>query len=476
MASSNRAERIELLYKALKKHYKPVPEVTDRKVLDHLLYACCLEDASYEAADEAFAKLQQTYFDANEIRVTTIAELSESLTSLPKATAAANRIKKSLQALFEVRFSFDIEDLKKANLGKAVEEIGGWQGITKFVLAYVTQHAFGGHAIPVDTITLSVCSSLDLINVSEWGKGSLPGAERAIPKQKGIEFSALLHQFAVEYDVDFKHPIVAAVFKEMGVPVKAKSTAPTIETASAPPPAPLPEIKGAAPKESAASTAAKAKATEAAAASKAAKASPADKAEPSKDSVSSASKKQSTKEPAIDKAAMDKQSTAPKLATKPVSPAPLTVPTKSTTKSSSKDKPEAAPANTKGGAVKQVAAKSTPVKSAPAKAAPPKTAAVDKAEKPADKDKDSKSTAKAAPAKKAETPKAEAAKAAPKKATPAKPSSSKSAPEKESKSTKNVASKTPAAKPPAKKPATTPKPAAKKLPVRPATTKKTKPR
>jgi len=235
MASSNRADRFDHLYKALRKHYKSIVDPTERRVLDCLLYACCLEDASHEAADEAFAKLQQTYFDANEIRVTTVAELSESLTSLPKASAAAGRLKKSLQSLFEARYSFDIDDLKKANLGKAIEEVTAWEGTSKFVMSYVTQHAFGGHSIPVDNQILSVCVALELLTTIEANKGVLPGIERAIPKNKGLEFASLLHQFAVEYTTDFHHPIVNSVFKEMGVANKVRVTF------VAPPPAKEPE-------------------------------------------------------------------------------------------------------------------------------------------------------------------------------------------------------------------------------------------
>ncbi len=186
MASTQRADRFEHLHKALKKHYKPVTPPSDRKVLDHLMYACCLEDATYEAADEAFAKLQQAYFDSNELRVTTVAELSESLTSLPKASAAAARIKKSLQSMFEARYSFDIDDLKKANLGKAVDEITAWQGMSKYVIAYLTQHALGGHAIPVGQTILDVCHTLELVTHAEVEKVLLPGVERAIAKSKGL--------------------------------------------------------------------------------------------------------------------------------------------------------------------------------------------------------------------------------------------------------------------------------------------------
>lgn len=245
MASTQRADRFEQLYKALKKHYKPVTPPSDRKVLDHLMYACCLEDATYEAADEAFAKLQQAYFDSNELRVTTVAELSESLTSLPKASAAAARIKKSLQSMFEARYSFDIDDLKKANLGKAVDEITAWQGMSKYVIAYLTQHALGGHAIPVSQTVLDVCHTLDLVTYAEIEKVVLPGVERAIAKSKGVEFASLLHQFAVDYSVNYKHPLVAAVFKDLGLATKPKAPPPPPPPSKpAPKPAAKPEVKG----------------------------------------------------------------------------------------------------------------------------------------------------------------------------------------------------------------------------------------
>ena len=83
MTSPNRSAIINKILKVLRKHYKPVAAHPDRTVLDHLLYACCLENTRYETADEAFAKVQQSYFDLNEVRVTTISELSEALDVMP---------------------------------------------------------------------------------------------------------------------------------------------------------------------------------------------------------------------------------------------------------------------------------------------------------------------------------------------------------------------------------------------------------
>lgn len=222
---SNRAAKYEQLHKSLKKHYKPIPEPGERSVLEHLVYACCLEDARFEQADEAFAKLQQAYFDWNEVRVTTVIELGEALGSLPNPTQAGHRIKRCLQAMFEGRYQYDIEDMKKANLSKATDELTSWKGVTPFVLAYVSQNALGGHFIPVDTTTLETLVQADVITESEAEKKSLPGIERAITKTKGTEFSTLLHQFAVEFQHNPKNATALLVFKDLGVTPKAKPKA-----------------------------------------------------------------------------------------------------------------------------------------------------------------------------------------------------------------------------------------------------------
>ncbi len=147
--STNRTALLTKIHKVLKKHYKPIAPPADRSVLEHLLYACCLENARFEAADEAFAKLKEMYFDLNEIRVTTVTEIAEGMSGIPDGAAAAQRVKRALQSVFETNYSFDLEPLRKQNLGKAEKDLEKIQGTSPFVRAYVTQNALGGHSIPV---------------------------------------------------------------------------------------------------------------------------------------------------------------------------------------------------------------------------------------------------------------------------------------------------------------------------------------
>jgi endonuclease-3 len=199
MSTPNRAALLTKVQKVLKKHYKPYDPPAERTVLQHMLYACCLENARFDAADEAFAKLCETYFDWNEIRVTTVTELSEVISSLPDAQAAAQRIKRALQSVFEANYSFDLEPLKKQNLGKSEKDLEKIHGTTPFIRAYIAQNGLGGHSIPVSTGSVELLYAVGAINDAEADKQIVPGMERAIPKNKGVEFGSLLQQAGADF-------------------------------------------------------------------------------------------------------------------------------------------------------------------------------------------------------------------------------------------------------------------------------------
>ena len=78
MSAKNRADLINKLYKVAKKEYDFIKPPSNRTVFENMLYGCCLENSTFEAADEAFAKLQENFCDWNEVRVTTLDELAES--------------------------------------------------------------------------------------------------------------------------------------------------------------------------------------------------------------------------------------------------------------------------------------------------------------------------------------------------------------------------------------------------------------
>jgi len=198
MATPSRSTLIARTIKVLKKHFKPVAPPKDRSLFEHLLFACLLEDSPQESAEQVFHTLKQDYFGWNEVRVSTIRELTDVLKPLVNPAESAARLKQSLHAVFESVYEFDIETLKKQNIGQAAKQLQKYNGTTPFAVAYVTQHALGGHAIPLNRGALITLHTVGVISDDEYAKGVVPGLERAVPKSKGAEISSLLHQLGVE--------------------------------------------------------------------------------------------------------------------------------------------------------------------------------------------------------------------------------------------------------------------------------------
>lgn len=198
MAAPSRTTLINRTIKVLKKYYKPVLPTKERSLLEHLLYACLLENSPPEAADQVFETLQKDYFDWNEVRVSTVSELAEVTKPLVDPGGSATRLKQTLHSVFEAIYQFDLETLKKQNIGQAVKQLHKYIGTTPFAVSYVTQMALGGHSIPVNHGLLTSLHVIGVITDSEAQKGVVPGLERAVPKRKGIEYGMLLHQLGVE--------------------------------------------------------------------------------------------------------------------------------------------------------------------------------------------------------------------------------------------------------------------------------------
>ncbi len=208
MATPTRTQLLTKLQKVLKQNYKTVLPDMGRSVLEQALFACCLENAGYEAAEKAFARLGENYFDLNEVRVTTVAELAESLQQLPNPTRAALSLRRVLQSVFESTYSFSLDHAKKGAIANGIKVLQGLQGVPEFVTSFVVSTGLGGHAIPLDDGALAVLWLSGLITQEEYDARSVPWLERAIPKKAGGEFTSLLHQFGAELLSNIHSPSV----------------------------------------------------------------------------------------------------------------------------------------------------------------------------------------------------------------------------------------------------------------------------
>jgi endonuclease-3 len=168
-----------------------------RPVLEQFLYALCREGTTREKADRAFRSLRESFFDWNEIRVSSIREVASALQDLPRPDHRAQRIISFLQEVFETTYSFDLEGLHKKGLKEAAKKLDRFEAANDYCVSWVIQKSLGGHAVPVDVPTLRVVRRLGLVESDQTDIEAVrTSLEHQIPKAKGPAFTDLVSKLA----------------------------------------------------------------------------------------------------------------------------------------------------------------------------------------------------------------------------------------------------------------------------------------
>ncbi|QEL14546.1 endonuclease III domain-containing protein [Limnoglobus roseus] len=200
LAIMNKQDLLTKSIKVLDKKFPPAADPVARPVLEEVLYAVVREGTTTEQANAVFAKMKGTFFDWNEVRVSTVPEIADAIAGVPDASRKAQRINEILHYVFEMYYSFELTDLDKKGLKQAGKQLGRFTGMTDFGVAWVIQRALGGHAIPLDEPTIRALRRLGIIE----GEGEVEDLEAVrtslehyIPKSSGPTFTDRFSTLAV---------------------------------------------------------------------------------------------------------------------------------------------------------------------------------------------------------------------------------------------------------------------------------------
>lgn len=169
---------------ALQKLYgKSVPKI-ELPVVETMLFAACLEDNPWAHADAGLKKLLGSFFDLNEIRVSSVNELELILAPLNQADWKGLRIRSILRFIFETTYSYDFEKLRRQTLEQAVKTLKKLPDITPFIRDFVLHEILGSHIVCLDNSMLTSAKWLGLVpensdvhEGSEYLKGGLKKSE-----------------------------------------------------------------------------------------------------------------------------------------------------------------------------------------------------------------------------------------------------------------------------------------------------------
>ncbi len=192
---SEYAKRVKQLYHQMaRKLGKPeLPELSDP--LHQLMVGILSENTAEAKAASLYKRIREQMVDLNELRVTPPMELADTIGStVPLAREKAERIIRVLNEIRARQDSLDLSFLKLRGRREAREFLESLEGVGLYAAASVVVHSLGGHAIPVDFLTIYVLRKENIVDDSA-GPAEVQGfLERNVPAADGRAFSILLNQ------------------------------------------------------------------------------------------------------------------------------------------------------------------------------------------------------------------------------------------------------------------------------------------
>ncbi|APZ97041.1 hypothetical protein [Fuerstiella marisgermanici] len=196
--ASDKAQACKKLTTILQKEYgKSVPKLK-LPVLETMLFAVCLEDNPWDRAEAGYEQLLKSYFDLNEIRVSSVGELESTLGDLKKADWKGLRIRSILRFVFESTYSFDFEKLSKLTLESAQKRLKKIDYLSPFVSSFTMQQVLGSHVICLDHCTHRAAIHLGIVPPDSSIEDASDFLKAGVRKADAFGFTHLLRCFATD--------------------------------------------------------------------------------------------------------------------------------------------------------------------------------------------------------------------------------------------------------------------------------------
>ncbi|MDO5552808.1 MAG: hypothetical protein Q4G68_03525 [Planctomycetia bacterium] len=231
MVSSHR-KTYKTLFTTLQKRYSTCPATPERscEVLEMLIYAMFLENSSIVVSNRCLKTLEEYFIDWNEIRVSTAAELGEVFPGIFEPNKVGERIRRTLQWLFENIYKFDLEEYRAQGQAELKTFLESIPFTTHFISDATSSLVFKMLDIPLDEGMKRVLRLLDLIEVDETNHEAAPGLANAFTQSDRLQFFSLLHELGAELMMDPESDSVRVCLETIDPKVRQRSWVPLVES------------------------------------------------------------------------------------------------------------------------------------------------------------------------------------------------------------------------------------------------------
>ncbi|MDI9431986.1 MAG: hypothetical protein RBR19_16180 [Sedimentisphaerales bacterium] len=193
--SKEYAQRLQRLYRGLKRAHPKVEKTSYDDPIDALIYGIVSERVSETATQRAMKGFRETFVDWNDLRVSRVEEIVEVLhedTAVNRTTAFA--LTTALRAIFDEYHTLSLQNLKKVGKRPAKQALESLEGTDPYVVGYCMLTSLQGHAIPLTGQMADYLKQHEVVD-PEADEQDIEGfLTRQVAAKNAYEFYALLRR------------------------------------------------------------------------------------------------------------------------------------------------------------------------------------------------------------------------------------------------------------------------------------------
>jgi hypothetical protein len=177
--------------------YDPAPRGEEIEPIRQLVYSFLLWDSATNRADNAFKRLEETYVDMNDLRVSRTEEVMAVLgKTYPRADERVARIKASLRDVYLREHAVSLSSVASGGKREAKKYLDSLDGMHQFVAARVSLLALDSHAIPLEERVFAKLIKAEVFEPDSPIEKAVGSIERHVKATDGLQTYLLLQAWS----------------------------------------------------------------------------------------------------------------------------------------------------------------------------------------------------------------------------------------------------------------------------------------
>lgn len=203
MSATDHAAAFQKAVDHLAAVYEPAPQGEDLQPIRQLVYSFLLWDCTTNRADNAFKRLEDTYVDMNDLRVSRTEEIMGVLgKTYPRSDERVARIKAVLRDIYLREHAVSLAFLREGGKREARKYLESLEGMHPFVAARVSLLSMDSHAVPIEERLYDKLLKAEIFEADTPIDKATGSIERHVKASVGLETYLVLQAYSEDTSTD----------------------------------------------------------------------------------------------------------------------------------------------------------------------------------------------------------------------------------------------------------------------------------